>query len=357
MTDRLAALCLLLLLAPATARARADSDLQALVDAGHWKQLRVIVESRISKNPADAPATYRLSQVELAYSRLDRALALAEHAVSLDQSNAAYHVQLAKVCLQEVDTASVLKVFGWIHRFEQEAQTTLQLDPANIEARLSLMGYRSDHHEREKAASLADEIMRLSPAEGALAKAELARRENPKDVPAISAWLLKAISAEPTNYRAHALLAQYYSADSTLAERAIQEARLAQQIDPGRVTAYIVVARTYAAQHDATRLDGILVEADKNVPDNLAPFFQAGLVLLQQNAELPRAESCLRQYLGQEPEADGPKLSRAHWRLGLVLEKLNRKAEAIAEIEAAVRLEPDFPPMQGDLKRLKGGTP
>jgi tetratricopeptide (TPR) repeat protein len=356
MASRAAALCLWSLMVPAPVGARPDSDLQALVDAGHWKQLRVIVESRVMKNAGDAPATYRLSQVELAYGHLDRALALAERAVSLDKSDAAYHVQLAKVCLQEVDTASVLKVFGWIHRFEQEAQTALQLDAANIDARLSLMGYRSDHHERDKAALLADDIMRLSPAEGALAHAELARRDNPKDVQAISAWLLRAISAEPTNYRAHALLAQYYAADPALDDRAIQEARLAQQIDPGRVTAYIVVARTYAALHDTTRLDGILAEAQRNVPDNLAPFFQAGLLLLQQNAELPRAEACLRRYLGQEPEAEGPKLSRAHWRLGLVLEKLNRKAEAIAEIETAVRLEPDLVPMQADLKRLKGGT-
>jgi tetratricopeptide (TPR) repeat protein len=357
MTNRLAALCLLALIVPATAGVRADADLQALADAGHWKQLRVIVESRVATNAADAPATYRLSQVELAFGHLDRALALAERAVALEKSNAAYHGQLAKVCLQEVDTASVLKVMSWIHRFEQEAQTALQLDPANIDARLSLMGYRSDHRERDKAAALADEITRLNPAEGALAHAELARRDNSKDVPTISAWLLKAISADPANYRAHALLATYYSADSTLAERAIQEAGRAQQIDPGRVTAYTVVARTYAAQQDAKRLDGILAEAEKSVPDNLAPFFQAGLVLLQHNADFPRAESYFRRYLGQEPEADGPKLARAHWRLGLVLEKLNRKAEAIAEIETAVRLEPDFAQMQADLKRLRGGTP
>ena len=356
MTRRLAALCLASLMAPATVRARPDPDLQALVDAGHWKQLRAIVELRVAKNTSDAPAAYRLSQVELAFGHLNRALALAERAVSLEPSNATYHVQLAKVCLQEVDTASVLKVFSWIHRFEAEAQTALQLDPANIDARLSLMGFRADHHERDKATALADEITQLNPAEGALAHAELARRDNPKDVPAISAWLLKAIRSDPANYRAHALLATYDSADVTSADRAIEEARLAQQIDPGRVTAYIVLARCYALQQDTTRLEAALAQAEQKVPDNLAPFFQAGLMLLQQNADFPHAESYLRRYLGQEPEPDGPKLSRAHWRLGLVLEKEGRKTEAITEIETAVHLEPDFAPPKADLKRLKGGT-
>jgi tetratricopeptide (TPR) repeat protein len=356
MTRRLATLCLFLSIVPATAGVRADPDLQALANAGHWRQLRAIVEPRVAANTADAPAAYRLSQVELAFGHMDRALALAERAVSLDKSNATYHVQLAKVCLQEVDTASVFKVFGWIRRFEQEVQLALQLDPVNLEARVSLMGYRWDHRERDKAMSLADDIGGLNAAEGALAHAELARREDPKDVPTISTWLLKAIRAEPTNYRAHALLANYYSTDTTSADRSIQEAREAQQIDPGRVAAYTVIARVYALQQDTKRLDAILAESERSVPDNLAPFFQAGLTLLQQNADPARAESYLRRYLSQEPEAGGPQLSRAHWRLGLVLEKLGRKAEAIAEVDIAVRLEPDFAPPKADLQRLKGGA-
>jgi tetratricopeptide (TPR) repeat protein len=356
MTRRFATLGLFFSILSASAGVHADPDLQALADAGHWKQLRAILEPRVAANTADAPASYRLSQVELAFSHLDRALALAERAVSLDKSNATYHVQLAKVCLEEVDTASMFRVFGWIHRFEQESQLALQLDPMNVEARLSLMGYRWDHHERDKATSLADEVAGLNPAEGALAHAELARREDSKDVPTISAWLLKAIRADPGNYRAHALLANSYSAVTASADRSIQEARQAQQIDPGRVTAYTVIARVYALEQDTKRLDAILAEGEKSVPDNLAPFFQAGLTLLLQNADLTRAESYLRRYLSQEPEAGGPRLSRAHWRLGLVLEKLGRKAEAIAEVDIAVRLEPDFAPPKADLQRLKGSA-
>ncbi|RPJ55307.1 MAG: tetratricopeptide repeat protein [Acidobacteria bacterium] len=43
----------------------------------------------------------------------------------------------------------------------------------------------------------------------------------------------------------------------------------------------------------------------------------------------------------------------AHWRLALTLEKLNRKPEAIHELQSALRLAPDFEEAKRDLKRLK----
>jgi hypothetical protein len=44
----------------------------------------------------------------------------------------------------------------------------------------------------------------------------------------------------------------------------------------------------------------------------------------------------------------------AHWRLGLVFEKRGQNAEAIREIELAVKLQPQLEPAKKDLKRLKG---
>jgi hypothetical protein len=39
--------------------------------------------------------------------------------------------------------------------------------------------------------------------------------------------------------------------------------------------------------------------------------------------------------------------------LGQVLEKEGKKADAVAELEAAVRLQPDLKPAKDDLNRLK----
>jgi tetratricopeptide (TPR) repeat protein len=96
-----------------------------------------------------------------------------------------------------------------------------------------------------------------------------------------------------------------------------------------------------------------LAEAESRVPDDLSPYFQAGLETLLADKDAGRAERYLRKYLTQEPEAYAPRLSRAHWRIGQTLEKQGRKTEAIAEIETALRLEPDLEEARKDLKRMK----
>jgi hypothetical protein len=55
----------------------------------------------------------------------------------------------------------------------------------------------------------------------------------------------------------------------------------------------------------------------------------------------------------QEPELNGTKFSRVHWRLGQIIEKQGRKGDAIAEYQKAVEMEPSFEQAQKDLKRLK----
>jgi tetratricopeptide (TPR) repeat protein len=68
---------------------------------------------------------------------------------------------------------------------------------------------------------------------------------------------------------------------------------------------------------------------------------------------LPRAERYFRKYLTMEPEGGEPHHAAAHWRLGLVLEKEGKNAEAIGEMEEALRAEPDFKEAKADLKRLR----
>lgn len=79
----------------------------------------------------------------------------------------------------------------------------------------------------------------------------------------------------------------------------------------------------------------------------------ARLVLADSGADNARGDRYLRHYGEQEPEPTAPKLSRAHWKLGQILEKQGRKPDAIAEYQAATRLEPGFEPAQKDLKRLR----
>ncbi len=100
-------------------------------------------------------------------------------------------------------------------------------------------------------------------------------------------------------------------------------------------------------------LDALLAEAEKAVPDDVGPHYQAGRVLFQAGTDLERAERYLRKYLTQEPEGSEPRPAAAHWRLGQVLAKQGRKPEAISELQTSLRLEPDFEPAKKELRRLK----
>ena len=113
------------------------------------------------------------------------------------------------------------------------------------------------------------------------------------------------------------------------------------------------MAAVLAQQERWQELDVVLAESKSRVPDDLGPQFQAGLETLLAGKDPARAERYLRKYLTQEPEAYGTRLSRAHWRIGQALEKQGRKAEAIAEIEVALRMEPEMEEAKKDLKRLK----
>jgi hypothetical protein len=67
---------------------------------------------------------------------------------------------------------------------------------------------------------------------------------------------------------------------------------------------------------------------------------------------MPLAEQLLRDYLGQPTEGQEPNQAAAHWRLGLVLEREGRKADAVRELQAAVSQDGTLDAAKKDLKRL-----
>ena len=148
--------------------------------------------------------------------------------------------------------------------------------------------------------------------------------------------------------------AGFYASDSQkkydLAEKYAVEAI---QFDEDRVGPYAALAIVYASTERWKDLDAIVARLEKNVPDDLGAHYQAAKILLLSGKDLPRAERYFRKYLTIDPEAGEPPWAGAHWRLGQVLEKEGKRTEAIAEIQEAVRLQPDMKPAKEDLNRLK----
>ncbi|HUI41088.1 MAG TPA: hypothetical protein VL523_03875, partial [Terriglobia bacterium] len=272
-----------------------------------------------------------------------------------------YHRQLADVDGETAETASLFAKGGWAKKFKAEAERAAQLDPRNLEARFDLLEYdlqapRLMGGGKDKAAALAEEIAKIDPAQGDVAQARLA--QDRKDAAGEESWRLKALAARPGDYDLLVDLAHFYTRPpQARPDRAEPYARQAIQADPGRAEAHATLASVLASEARWSGLDAVLAEAHKSVPDDLDPWYRAGLAILERSgaspAELARAEAYFRKYLGSEPEGGEPALAHAHWRLGLVLEKEGRKAEALDELRTAVRLKPDLGQARKDLERLE----
>jgi tetratricopeptide (TPR) repeat protein len=334
-----------------------NADAEALVKAGHWKRARQILEPWVKTNPQDATSCYLLSEVRLAFGNLNEALLFAQHSVELDGKNSDFHYELGKVYGEMADRASYFSAGSLAVKFRKEMETAIELDPKNLDALDAMMQFKYQAPgimggNKDEAQSLADRISALNLSEGYLARAELAVLE--KDPHQEEADYLKAEQADPHSFDAEASLAKFYSqsAQSKYAD-AGKHAQASIKIASGRIDGHWVLARVYAVEQKWGDLDGAVTDAEKDVGDDLRPEYEAAEGLFEIGKDFPRAEAYLKKYLSQEPEAGEPDAADAHRLLGLMLEKEGRKSEALAEIQNALRIRPNFKAAKEDLKRLE----
>src|SRR5882672_2657440 len=294
------------------------TDVDRLIDGGHWKRARTILEERVRKSSTDARAAYQLCRVKIAFGDLNSALKLAENAVRLENGNADYHAILARVNGEIAQDAGAFRRVMYGLRFKNEAEAALRLNPRHIDARYGLMLFYlnapSSMGGKAKARALALEIVGINAWEGYMAQARLAQEEN--DWPNVEAAYLKAVAAVPKEYDSQAGLAEFYVSDNqkkfALAEK---HAQLALSADRGQSRAYAVLAAVFAWQQRLSELDAVLGQAEKNDDDDFVPYYEAGRALLLSGGDPRRAEGYFRKYLTQEPEARTPGHAKAHWQL------------------------------------------
>ena len=333
----------------------ADSP-EALIGAGHFKRARARVEQRFASNPNEAESLWLMSWIRQIWGDRAAALDYAGKAVKLNGRDARYHLRLAEVLGESAQNANVLEQFGLVARFKKEIEATLALDPGNVKALRHLMEYSLvapsiAGGSREKAAELAGRISRIDPVEGALAQARMARHDRREEK--LEEIYRKAVLAAPSNYDGHVALGNYYrSATVKRFAEAERHGRIAVQLEPGSIDAYNLLAVTLAAQRKWSELDEVLAQAEKQVPDNLAPYYRAASECLELNTEFGRAERYLRRYLSVEPEPRSPTEAQAHRLLGQVNEKQGRRGGARAEYRESVKLDPKSPARE-DLHRLE----
>ena len=312
------ALVVLLTLAACPAQ---DASPERLIEAGHWKQARVLVEARLREAPGDANATFLLSQIRAAFGEREAPVALAEKAVKLDPAVARYHRQLAEVQGLLAQHANVFQQIGIARRFRKEIDSAIALNGRDTQALRDLLEFYLvapgiAGGDVKKASAMADRIASIDVCEGFLAKARIA--EYRKDLREQQAMLRRAVEVRPASYKAQIALAEFClnpsSRDEGTAETA---ARKAIASDSGRADAYGVLASIYAGRGNWTALEELLSAASAAVPDDLMPYYRAADWLLIDGRDLARAERYLGTYLSQAPEGNRPTSADAHRKLDL----------------------------------------
>ena len=343
----------------------------SLFAGGHYLRAEIAAKKDLQQDPNNVHYLVRASAVEWAFDRQDSSIALAQKAVILNGNSAEAQAQLTNALGAKlaISTVGMMEKVGLARRFKQASERALQLNPNNPDTLEDVAqfcwnapGFAGG--DRSKAHQYADRLFAVDPARGAALKSYFIAAEI-KDVPrrltaTEGVWRVAA-AARPASYEVHIGLAESLLAESaagydpaTHYAQAEAEAKSALALSVTRIPAYRTLAVIYASLHRWNDLDVLLKRSAAAVPDNLAPAYQAARILLTQGdpAQMPRAAEYLRIYIAQPTEGQEPTSAAAHWSLALVLEKQNRRPDAIHELQLAVSLDPAFDPARRELKRL-----
>ncbi|MBB5058387.1 tetratricopeptide (TPR) repeat protein [Granulicella aggregans] len=347
--------------APAQTIGIAPAD--KLLADGHYRRAEVAIRAALARTPNDAHYLSDLSIVDWAFNRLDSAIANGEKAVAADPRSAEAHAHLGDALGAKLasSNAGTFEKIALVHRFRKEVDKTLEFDPNDVDALQDLAQFYWNAPgmvggDKNKARQTADRLFPISPFRAATARADFLNDDTNlprRNAAVITVWRT-AVAARPDDYEARAALAAACLEDPARFGDAETEANRAVAIDPTRVNAWSTLATLYAKIGRWAELDATLKQARAKVSDDRTPQYRAAVAILTSNAtaQLSLAETWLRDYLTQPPEGQAPSHAGAHWRLGLVLEKQGRKADAIRELQTAVQMDGSLDAAKRDLKRL-----
>jgi tetratricopeptide (TPR) repeat protein len=336
----------------------APSMPETLIEKGHFKQARVMLEKRLAANGNDADALFQMAQVKMEFRELELAIQLAEKAVSLKPNDARAHSALADCYGQKAEgDVGMFEGLKLLRAFKKENEAALAIDPKNYNALHSWMEFYLGAPgiaggSKSKANEMAEKILSIDAARGNIAKGEIALHE--KQFDQVIGFAQKAVDADPKSYDALTFLASLYAAEKW---RDVYKAEIYAQkaigADSARGLGYGILAQAKVWGEKWDELDHVLAQAEKDAPDDFIYYYRAGRALFISGKDNARAKRYFRKYLSQEPEGGTPTLASGHWQLGLALEKLGRKQDAITEVQTAIKLEPQLKPAKADLKRLQ----
>jgi tetratricopeptide (TPR) repeat protein len=258
------------------------------------------------------------------YSELhehDAAIASAERAVSADPRNSEYHEWLARAYGDKAEHASPFSAISLARKTQKEFETAVRLDSKNIAARQALVEFDCAAPGiagggEDKARPHIQQLLAMDPAEGHYAAGNCRRQK--KDFAAADAEFTSALESHPKSKDLIYDIGDY-------AVKRSQQDRLLQVAELG----------------------------EKAAPADPRGRFYRGVALILKKERVKEAEYLLREYLKHAPNRTAyPRPWEAHDWLGKLYEGQPNAPAAVAEYQAALKLDPKNKSAREALKRL-----
>jgi tetratricopeptide (TPR) repeat protein len=251
---------------------------------------------------SDAESLNLLSRAYYAMENWDEAVKCGERAVALAPNNASYHLWLGREYGRKAEYSKAFSAATYAKKAKNEFERAVQLDPANVPARLDLAQYYTEAPGFmgggvDKARDQATQVAKFDPGNAHLILARVADKQK-----------------------------QYAEAEAEF-RAAIQQAK-----NPADM--WLQLADFYRRQG---RLDDM----------------QAARQLYLSGRDYPAAVQYLQKYLASGELVESAPAFRAHYLIGQLNEKMGQSGAAASEYQASVNLASGFAPAKAALTRVQ----
>lgn len=136
-------------------------------------------------------------------------------------------------------------------------------------------------------------------------------------------------------------------------ERGIELVKKVAETKPEDIDTYLEIGYFYQDIENYKDAEEIFLKCLETWPDNKGPIYQLGRNALFSGKDLEKGLNYFRDYLKNKPAPDQPRWADAHWRMGLIYEKLGDMKQAASEYKKALELTPDHQNANEALKKLE----
>jgi len=285
-----------------------------------WEEAAAEFAKFTKDSPGYADSRYYLGIIYSRKKEFEKAETFLKQAIALNGNNADYHVALGSLLGEIAAGANLIKQGMLAPRIKSEFETAARLDPKNILARWMLVNYyirapKIMGGDVEKGKAIADEIMKLNPAEGNSAWGMIWRSEKKND-----------------------LAEKNYQTAVTLAPDSIQY--------------YFALARFYEAIPNTEKALETYNKAMIKFPGNRMAYFQMGRFTANSGKMMDEGEKSLNEFIRLTVNKNDRSLANAYYYLGMIEKKRGNRENARKQIELALKNNPGHQPSRKLLKEL-----